>query len=95
MLEQVPAESEPQPLTDEDLAMSATPDAVQTRRKVVLVAGSGRSGTSLMAGILKHMGMHVPEPEVVADTTNPRGFGEPRWVVDFHETLLKRTRRWL
>ena len=91
MLEQVPAEAESEKLTDEDLAMSSTPGPTDTQRKVVLVAGSGRSGTSLMAGILKQMGMTVPEPEVVADTTNPKGFGEPRWVVDFHETLLKRT----
>jgi len=90
MLEQVPVEADTDKLTDEDLAMSATPGAADAQRKVVLVAGSGRSGTSLMSGILKHMGMHVPEPEVVADTTNPKGFGEPRWVVDFHETLLKR-----
>jgi hypothetical protein len=36
------------------------------------------------------MGLHVPEPEVAADSSNPKGFGEPRWVVDFHHTLLRR-----
>ena len=35
------------------------------------------------------MGLHVPQPEVVADETNPKGFGEPRWVVDHHDRLLK------
>lgn len=60
------------------------------RRRVVLVAGSGRSGTSTFAGALKHLGLHVPQPEVAADETNPRGFGEPRWVVDFHNRLLNR-----
>ena len=78
------------PVTEETLAMSATPDPVAPTRKLVLVAGSGRSGTSLMSGILRHMGLHVPEPEVVADRSNPRGFGEPQWVVDFHDTLLHR-----
>jgi len=34
--------------------------------------------------------MHVPQPEVDADETNPKGFGEPQWVVDFHDELLKR-----
>ena len=34
--------------------------------------------------------MHVPQPEVQADDTNPKGFGEPQWVVDFHDELLKR-----
>ena len=36
------------------------------------------------AGILGQLGFHIPQPEVQADDTNPRGFGEPRWVVDFH-----------
>lgn len=57
-------------------------------RKVVYVAGAGRSGTSAMSGILSILGLHVPQPEVTADETNPRGFGEPQWVVDFHERLL-------
>ena len=59
-------------------------------RKVVFVVGSGRSGTSTMAGTLQTLGVHVPQPEVQADATNPKGFGEPQWVVDFHDELLKR-----
>jgi hypothetical protein len=57
---------------------------------VVLVAGSGRSGTSLFAGIMKRLGYTVPGPEVPADETNPRGFAESQWVVDFHTRLLRR-----
>jgi hypothetical protein len=34
--------------------------------------------------------MHVPPPAVVADETNPKGFGEPQWVVDLHTELLQR-----
>jgi hypothetical protein len=60
--------------------------------RLVLVAGAGRSGTSLMTGILSKLGMSVPQPEIAADETNPRGFSEPRWVVDFHVRLM-RTRR--
>ena len=60
-------------------------------RRVVLVVGSGRSGTSTMAGALKTLGLHVPQPEVAADATNPKGFGEPRWLVDLHDELLKRS----
>jgi hypothetical protein len=80
----------PETTSEDDLAMASAPGPVDAERTVVLVAGAGRSGTSLMAGILKHAGLHVPEPEVTADESNPKGFGEPRWVVDFHETLLKR-----
>lgn len=56
--------------------------------RLILVAGSGRSGTSLFSGILKALGCHVPQPEVEADESNPRGFSEPQWVVDFHTRLL-------
>lgn len=58
-------------------------------RKVLFVAGAGRSGTSTMAGLMQIMGLHVPQPEVAPDETNPKGFGEPRWVVDHHDRLLK------
>ncbi len=64
-------------------------DAEQARR-VVFVVGSGRSGTSTMSGTLQTLGVHVPQPEVTPDATNPKGFGEPQWVVDFHTELLKR-----
>jgi hypothetical protein len=65
---------------------------MRDERSLVLVAGSGRSGTSLFSGILKRLGYHVPQPEVPADATNPRGFAESRWVVDFHTRLLARAR---
>ena len=62
----------------------------ESSRRVVFVVGSGRSGTSTMAGALQALGMHVPQPEVRADETNPKGFAESRWVVDLHHELLQR-----
>lgn len=59
-------------------------------RRVVLVVGSGRSGTSALAGGLQALGMHVPPPEVPADETGLRGSGESQWVVDLHAELLER-----
>ena len=44
----------------------------------------------MFSGILKALGCHVPQPEVKADTTNPKGFAEPAWVVDFHTRLLRK-----
>jgi hypothetical protein len=61
-------------------------------KHLVLVVGVGRSGTSLLSGILGQLGFAIPQPEVQADETNPRGFGEPRWVVDFHSRVLKEKR---
>ena len=60
--------------------------------RLILVVGVGRSGTSLLSGMLGQLGFHIPQPEVKADDTNPRGFGEPRWVVDFHTRLLRERR---
>jgi hypothetical protein len=60
--------------------------------RLVLVAGVGRSGTSLMTGILGQVGFHIPQPEINADETNPRGFGEPAWVVNFHQRVMRRLR---
>jgi hypothetical protein len=57
-------------------------------RQVLVVAGSGRSGTSLFTGLTARLGVHIPKPEVSANRSNPRGFGEPRWAVDFHNELL-------
>jgi hypothetical protein len=68
---------------------SAFTGAESEGRSLVLVAGSGRSGTSLFAGILQRLGYTVPKPEVPADETNPRGFAESQWVVDFHTRLLE------
>ena len=42
-------------------------------KRLVLVVGVGRSGTSLLAGILGQLGFHIPQPEVTADDTNPQG----------------------
>ena len=56
--------------------------------RLVLVTGSGRSGTSSVAGTLKRLGLHVPQPEVPADEKNPRGYYEPMWVTEFHKRVL-------
>lgn len=65
-----------------------TLDPAEISRKVLFVAGAGRSGTSTLAGIVSLLGMHVPQPEVAADETNPKGFGEPAWTVEQHDRWL-------
>jgi hypothetical protein len=59
------------------------------KKRLVLVVGKGRSGTSLFSGMLGRLGFQVPQPEIKADDTNPRGFGEPRWVVRFHKRIMR------
>ena len=58
-------------------------------RRVLFIAGAGRSGTSTLSVLLQRLGLYIPQPEVMADESNPLGFGEPRWVVDFHDELLQ------
>jgi hypothetical protein len=58
-------------------------------KHLLLVAGSGRSGTSLFSSVVSNLGFHVPRPWVKADDSNPRGFGEPQWVVDRHMKYLR------
>lgn len=69
-------------------AAAAGLTAANSTRSLVIVAGSGRSGTSLVSGLLKRLGCRVPTPEVPADESNPKGFAESQWVVDLHTRLL-------
>ena len=65
-------------------------DRSTSGRRIVIVIGPGRSGTSTLAGALAHCGFEVPGRAIRGNTTNPVGFYEPRWVVDYHRDLLKR-----
>lgn len=63
--------------------------ALADRRELICVLGPGRSGTSTMAGTLAHSGFYVPAA-IKGNETNPTGFFEPRWAVNFHRRLLDR-----
>ncbi len=70
--------------------MSEAPSPAPRReRRALFIAGTGRSGTSTLSGLMRILGLYVPQPELVADATNPRGFGEPQWMVDFHYEVLR------
>lgn len=57
---------------------------------LVVVTGSGRSGTSTVAGALKMLGIYVPQPEISPNEANPRGYFEPKWTVAYHKKVLSR-----
>lgn len=59
-------------------------------RSLLLITGSGRSGTSSLAGTLERLGLFLPGPVVPPGPINPKGFFENVWVVDFHRALLRR-----
>jgi hypothetical protein len=56
---------------------------------LVLVTGTGRSGTSTIAGTLHHLGLEVPGPYLGANRSNPRGFFESRWATRFHKRITE------
>ena len=69
--------------------MTATPAPQPTTPvHVLVVTGSGRSGTSSVAGTLKRLGFSIPQPEVEADDRNPLGYYEPLWIAEFHKSFL-------
>jgi hypothetical protein len=80
------APTEPGNVPGNELSLT---DAATYPRKVLFVAGAGRSGTSTLSGLMQLLGLHVPQPEVAPDETNPKGFGEPAWAVAHHDRLLK------
>lgn len=70
--------------------MSSDPAAATRADGVLLVVvtGSGRSGTSTVAGTLKMLGSYVPQPEISPNEANPRGYFEPKWTVAYHKKVL-------
>ncbi len=56
-------------------------------KKLVLVTGTGRSGTSTMSGTLHHLGLFVPGPHLGANRSNPKGFFESTWAIRFHRKI--------
>ncbi len=66
-----------------------THDPASSRGSLVLITGTGRSGTSTVSGTLNHLGLHVPGPYLGANRSNPKGFFESKWAVKFHKRLYK------
>lgn len=64
------------------------PPTASDSPKLVVVTGSGRSGTSTVAGALKKLGFYVPQPEIPPNDANPRGYFEPKWVVEYQKKVL-------
>lgn len=56
--------------------------------RLVVVTGSGRSGTSTVTGALARLGLHVPGPLAPADERNPKGFYETPWVIETNGRAL-------
>jgi hypothetical protein len=59
--------------------------------RAILVLGFHRSGTSMTTRLLDRLGIPLGPPEsllAASETDNPRGYFEPRWLVETNDTLL-------
>lgn len=62
-------------------------------RGIIVVLGMHRSGTSLVAGMLDRLGVHMGRYLVPARGDNPRGFFENQEIVEVHKRLNRLLRR--
>jgi GT2 family glycosyltransferase len=102
----LPSDGAPPPtwVTAEAPVDRSTPAATGGARNVV-VLGSGRSGTSLAAGLLAHAGWRVGDEPYPGRAANPKGFFETAETNGINEYLLasalrthpplRRMQRWL
>ncbi|NET43895.1 sulfotransferase family protein [Okeania sp. SIO2B3] len=58
-------------------------------KRVIVVLGSGRSGTSLLMQVLESIGMSVSENLIPANVSNPEGLFEDADIVNIHRNLLR------
>lgn len=58
-------------------------------RYALLILGMHRSGTSAVAGQLAALGMRAARDLLPPQPDNPKGFFEPRAIVDLHDEILK------
>ena len=58
-------------------------------RRLLLVLGMHRSGTSALAGLLCQQGFQAPQNLDASDTSNPTGYWEPLKIRAFHNSLLE------
>lgn len=58
-------------------------------KKIVVVLGSGRSGTSLLMSILQKLGMRVSDAQIPATISNPEGANEDRTILNLQRELLR------
>lgn len=61
-------------------------------RRLLLLLGMHRSGTSALAGLLQSQGFLAPQDVPLADANNPSGYWEPQRIVACHTALMEQLR---
>lgn len=60
----------------------------EPKKHIILVVGSGRSGTSMLTEVLTKAGCHIGSELVEKNRFNERGYFENRVFVDLHKRIL-------
>ncbi|MBK8118750.1 MAG: sulfotransferase [Sulfuritalea sp.] len=64
-------------------------------KRLIVVLGMHRSGTSVFAGVLQHLGVHFGDEQFGPNSWNERGYFEDRRIVELHERIFSAMgRRW-
>ena len=58
-------------------------------KKLILIFGSGRSGTSLVTNLISELGAELGNDLLGGNKFNPDGFFEDRTIVNLHKDLLQ------
>ena len=64
-------------------------EAASPENRVIFVLGMHRTGTSAVTRILMNLGYALPSDPVAPDKDNPKGYWEPRGIVETHEEFLQ------
>jgi hypothetical protein len=65
------------------------------KKRLVVVLGMHRSGTSVFAGVLQHLGVHFGDEQFGPNSWNERGYFEDRRIVELNERIFAALgRRW-
>lgn len=60
-----------------------------TQRKILLICGSHRSGTSALTGTLQNLDWTLPKTLMQGSRWNPKGYFESTVIRDFHDEVLE------
>lgn len=60
-----------------------------TKREILLICGSHRTGTSALTGTLEHLGWATPKSLMPGSRWNLKGYFESTVIRDFHDTILR------
>lgn len=71
------------------MSKGQTTKKAQESRRVIVVLGPGRSGTSLVMQVLEGLGMEISSELIASSGANPEGFYEDAGIVELHKALIK------